>query len=424
MLEDRNHKRDLVALLLATLTVFLALALLTYDPADPPSRLVFPTRIETHNLCGRAGAVVANSLLEGLGLGAYFMAISSGVLAAVLLRRKPIGEPWLRGIGWLLALAGLTTLLSMAVPGLSPGPVVGSGGYLGALGRSLLETHLATAGGYLVVLSVLVGGLLLSTDYVLVRLSAYLLGVPAKGVGRGLITAHRVYAGRRRPERSERSVRPRTRAADDGDALDDGVLSVRIRGKTADASDDDAETEVEVDHAADGKKQVAAAAAVATASPDAVPGDTARPGTLLKVKPPAKRGELAEVIEELDAASRAEEPSDYELPSIDLLLQGEDDLASRSTKRKSAARPRSWKRRSPTSASTSRSSRSKPARSSPSSRSSWKPACGSRRSPAWPTTWRSPCACPACASWRRFPARTPSASKCPTPSGSWSACAK
>ena len=36
------------------------------------------------------------------------------------------------------------------------------------------------------------------------------------------------------------------------------------------------------------------------------------------------------------------------------------------------------------------------------------------RSPAWPTTWPSPCACRACASSPRSPARTPSASKCPT----------
>ena len=323
MLEDRNHKRDLVALVLAALTAFLALALVTYDPADPPSQLVYPTRAETHNVCGRAGAVVADALLEGLGLGAYFLAISTCVLAVVLLRHKPIGDPWLRGIGWLLALAGLTTLVSMAAPGLSPGPVVGSGGYLGALGRSLLETHLATAGGYLVVVSVLVGGLLLSTDYVLVRLSAYLLGVPAKGVSRGLITAHRVYAGRRRPERAERPVRQHAKSAA-GEEIDDGVLSVRIRGKNAEAGDAGVDSEVE-DDAEDSKKPAALAAATGGASGSgAALGDAVPPVTLLKVKPPAKRGELAEVIEKLDAASRIDEPIDYELPSIDMLLEGEE----------------------------------------------------------------------------------------------------
>jgi len=325
MFEDRNHKRDLVALLLAALTTFFALALITYDPADPPSRLVYPARAEAHNLCGRAGAFAANALLEGLGLGAYFLMISTGVVAFVLLRHKSIGEPWLRGAGWVLALAGLTTFASMAVPGLSPGPVVGSGGYLGAFGRSLLQTHLASAGAYLVVLSVLVGGLLLSTDYVLVRLSAYLLGVPAKGVGRGLITAHRVYAGRRRSDRSESTARTRGKAANDRDALDDGILSVRIRGKAVKPNDATAVSDVvDADDAADdSKKQPAVAAATTAAITSAATADAVKSASLVKVKPP-KRGELAEVIKELDAASRADEPIDYELPSIDMLLEGEE----------------------------------------------------------------------------------------------------
>jgi S-DNA-T family DNA segregation ATPase FtsK/SpoIIIE len=237
MLEDRNHKRDLVAILLAALTAFVVLALVTYDPADPPARLVYPARAEAHNLCGRAGALAAGALLEGLGLGAYFLAISGGVLAAVLLCKREVADPWLRAIGWLLALVGLTTLAAMAVPGLSPGPVIGAGGYLGALGRTLLETHLASAGGYLVVISVLLGGLLLSTDYVLVRLSAYLVGVPAKGVGRGLITAHRVYAGRRRADRPSLKRAKSTAAGDDDE--DDGLLSVRIRGKSANQDGDE-----------------------------------------------------------------------------------------------------------------------------------------------------------------------------------------
>ncbi len=36
MLEQRNRKVDLIALGLMALTIFLALTLFTYDPADPP----------------------------------------------------------------------------------------------------------------------------------------------------------------------------------------------------------------------------------------------------------------------------------------------------------------------------------------------------------------------------------------------------
>ncbi len=55
MLEHRNLKMDLLALGLLAAVVFLAASLLSYDPADPPSKLVFPERAEVLNACGRSG---------------------------------------------------------------------------------------------------------------------------------------------------------------------------------------------------------------------------------------------------------------------------------------------------------------------------------------------------------------------------------
>ncbi len=55
MLEDRNLKTDLLALGLLALVVFLAAALVSYDPADPPSKLVYPERAQVLNVCGRSG---------------------------------------------------------------------------------------------------------------------------------------------------------------------------------------------------------------------------------------------------------------------------------------------------------------------------------------------------------------------------------
>ena len=50
----------------------------------------------------------------------------------------------------------------MAMPQLSPGPVIGAGGYLGAAGRGLLEMNFATVGAYIFTISLILGGLLLS----------------------------------------------------------------------------------------------------------------------------------------------------------------------------------------------------------------------------------------------------------------------
>jgi len=158
MLEQRNLKLDLLALGLLALTIFLAAALLSYDPADPPSKLVFPERAETLNVCGRSGAVVSRMLFDALGLGAYYLLFSLVGLDAVLLARRTITQPALRTGGWLLSLTGVTTLAALAVPWLSPGPMIGSGGYLAAAGRGLLQMHFAAVGAYILALSLILGG--------------------------------------------------------------------------------------------------------------------------------------------------------------------------------------------------------------------------------------------------------------------------
>ena len=76
MLEERDLKVDLLALGLLALVIFLAAALLSYDPADPPSKLVFPERAETLNICGRSGAMASRLLLDGLRPGGVLSAFS------------------------------------------------------------------------------------------------------------------------------------------------------------------------------------------------------------------------------------------------------------------------------------------------------------------------------------------------------------
>src|SRR3954469_20025127 len=122
MLEQRNLKRDLLALSLLALAIFMALTLFTSAPADPPGSLVHPPRVHASNACGKIGAVVADLLFHALGLGAYYILLSLGVLVGALLRSSEIEDRWLRAVGWFLSLAGVTTFFAMAVPQLSPGP--------------------------------------------------------------------------------------------------------------------------------------------------------------------------------------------------------------------------------------------------------------------------------------------------------------
>ncbi len=67
MLEKRDLKKDLLALGLLALVAFLAAALLSFDPGDPPSKLVYPQHAEILNVCGRSGAFVSRCLFGALG---------------------------------------------------------------------------------------------------------------------------------------------------------------------------------------------------------------------------------------------------------------------------------------------------------------------------------------------------------------------
>jgi 4TM region of DNA translocase FtsK/SpoIIIE len=96
MLENRNLKLDLLALALLAAVIFLAAALFSYDPADPPGKLVFPQHAHAANVCGYWGALSSRWLFEALGLGAYYLLVSLAVLDAVLLTRREAGQPCLR----------------------------------------------------------------------------------------------------------------------------------------------------------------------------------------------------------------------------------------------------------------------------------------------------------------------------------------
>jgi len=302
MLEQRNLKLDLLALGLLALTVFLAASLLTYDPADPPSNLVHPRRSEIANVCGPSGVVVSSVLFWALGLGAYYVLLSLAVLDALLLLRRPVDQPVLRAFGWLLSLAGICTLVAMAAPGLSPGPVIGPGGLVGAAGRGLLEMHFAAVGGYILVSSIILGGLLLSTDYFVIRLFTWLVVVPATELARGLVRVAMAYAAKLWGGAAEQEDWTEGEEADEADREPE----VRIAGPgAADVDPAAAEEEEEGDD-----------------QDDEGAGGSKRSLLPLRIRKPRKTTRQ-ELFEEIEAAAVEGDAADYDLPNMDLLLEAE-----------------------------------------------------------------------------------------------------
>jgi S-DNA-T family DNA segregation ATPase FtsK/SpoIIIE len=316
MLEQRDLKKDLLALGLLALAVFLGAALVSYDPGDPPSKLVYPEHADVANVCGRSGAFVSRYLLTALGIGAYYLVISLGVLDGLLLARRPLTQPVTRLCGWLISLAGLTTFVAMAVPQFSPGPVIGSGGYLGAAGRGLLEMNFATVGAYILTISLVLGGLLLSTDYLLIQIVALIVGRPAHGIGQGMMQVGAAAAKRLRRKSDLDAYDP----DDDAAAAGGKILAVRVKGRPAEAAQPVAAEVAAVKPAKKTEKD--AATPEVAAEPQAEPAAAGAAGglaSLLRIRKPR----APKTDEELRLEEPPQNAADYELPSIELLLPSE-----------------------------------------------------------------------------------------------------
>ena len=343
MFEKRNLRLDLAALALFALTVFFAVSLVSYHRADPvgavfaslspvyqPDVLVYPPNEKIGNACGRWGSLAADLLLNGLGLGAYYLVLSAGVLDFALLRRRTIDAPIIRGIGWLMSLLAVTTLLSMLVPGWTPGPVVGSGGYLGALGRGWLELHFATFGGFILTASLLIGGLLLCTDYWLVRASLFAFGLVSSVVSRDRKPASADKSKNMKPGKQLKPIVDDLSSATYDDDDDDEFVPIKFRGKAVAEDDESDEFEDEDDELAarddtdelddaeveeDERKSVLATSTALA--------ETTNAGPHFRVRRGSDKVDREKVLAELDASEEAA-ASTYELPSLDLLIPGED----------------------------------------------------------------------------------------------------
>ncbi len=182
MSEERKIRNDIIAVGLLAGIIFLVAALATFDPADPaynasallnriyqPDQLHFPAQTEFNNACGRIGAWTADMLINTLGIGAYFLVIGLIAMEIALFKRQSIPSPWLKTAGWTLSLLALTTLASMTLPDWFFSPLIGPGGYLGALGKGILGSHLGLGGSLIVTVTVLLSGMMMWTEYLVFR---------------------------------------------------------------------------------------------------------------------------------------------------------------------------------------------------------------------------------------------------------------
>lgn len=173
--------RDIVAIALVAITLLLIVSFVTRSPADPigspvwpisefysPDATVYPPNETITNACGYWGALLAAAIVDAIGIATVVVIGGLGGVATALLIRGRLNAPVLRSLGGTIIVVTIATAGAL-IPNPATGmPVVGNGGYLGAMSSTWLLEHFAPGGAWILTLTALTIGLLLTTDYALI----------------------------------------------------------------------------------------------------------------------------------------------------------------------------------------------------------------------------------------------------------------
>jgi S-DNA-T family DNA segregation ATPase FtsK/SpoIIIE len=333
MFEERNLKLDLLTLLLLAGCLFLGVSLGSYHATDPPGTLISPPSLEVENACGWVGAYASGYLLQSLGFGAYYLVGSLLVVIFLMVTQRQTDQPILRSFGWAMSLMALSTIASMGLPTVSPGPEIGAGGYLGAMGHTLLETNFANTGAYILIVSVLLAGILLCTDYLLLRFATLVL-VSSRGLLLLGPLAKKNHTGRAETdlenefsdEGEEEEEEKEWEYEEEEEEEEDAPTTLRVRTpnrRKEESEDDDAsmESQEQENHTAEDDSNPAEEI---TTEPTPLKKKLA---SALRFKKPKKdkAADRNDILDQLEAASEQPDSDiDYQLPSLDLLLPGDE----------------------------------------------------------------------------------------------------
>lgn len=360
-------------LALAALTAFLTLSVVTNDPADPieapvwplsalcqPDVLVYPPAEEISNACGYWGALVSNSLLSGFGFGTMLLLGLLGLTSFKLMTRG-IQAPVLRSLGWTLVGIAIMTGASLGRATASGMPVYGGGGAIGAMGAAWLNDHFALTGSWILTLTVMVFGLLLSTDYLLIHFGQAVIVNSTKASVTGLKRAGNAAKGLPRRKTTDLDDGVHLPGEDEQESESPAHPAIRIRGKqlddgppmvvpalASDLAEEPAEEEskpapsglagrissalglggnssaVEEEEYEEEEDEAETRELEVDGEVKILRKDAEHTGAELKIRTPSKRKDERQQLHDSMQEELPEGTDDYLLPPVDLLIQSDD----------------------------------------------------------------------------------------------------
>lgn len=151
-----SHRRadELVGIGLLVMSLALLLSLISFNPQDAAWNVAAPAH-QTSNWIGKAGAYVADVVLQTCGLTAYLLPLFFLYLGWLKLRSRDVRAVMTRSLGWMACCLSLAALLALFFPSTFVFENIRVGGLLGLLVATGLASYLNTVGAALVLVTAL-----------------------------------------------------------------------------------------------------------------------------------------------------------------------------------------------------------------------------------------------------------------------------
>jgi DNA segregation ATPase FtsK/SpoIIIE, S-DNA-T family len=176
-----NNRRlnELIGFLLCVFALLLFLTLASYSPLDPSlnSASVLDASRTARNWIGIVGAIAADLLLQGFGVGAFLLPLFAGLLGLRWFRSRKTVSPAAKALGGIWLFVFIPALLALFPGHVRWVRVIPIEGLLGRIVGDVLIHYLNLAGAYIVCASVLAVALYLSTAF---SFSAVQLWLPTR----------------------------------------------------------------------------------------------------------------------------------------------------------------------------------------------------------------------------------------------------
>lgn len=182
-LERTSLKKEIIAVFLLAIAIFLSLSFLSYSPDDPSFNTLHLKDHVIHNYCGIVGSYISDIFFQAIGLSSYMLPLVLFLMFLNVFFGEGIKIGWVRITGFILFLVASSGIFSLFYRQVVFSK---SGGLVGYFISKITAPYISEAGSFIILFALLCISVIMATQISLLYLfeiSKELILIAGKGLG-------------------------------------------------------------------------------------------------------------------------------------------------------------------------------------------------------------------------------------------------